>query len=196
MRLFGVEALRADGFVAAQLAGHPVPVQVEPTLADGLAVSKVGELAFSIAAPRVERVVTVDEESIALAMLRLVELEKSVVEGAGATTLAACMTGKLPEIAGLRTVLVLSGGNVDPSVLGRVIDIGRVADGRLCRFTAVVSDRPGGLARLTQAIAEVARAFKTFCTTGHLPDPTWDWPTCCAPSRPKTANTWNGCSHD
>jgi threonine dehydratase len=160
VRLFGVEAERAAGFVAAQLAGHPVRVGVEPTLADGLAVSKVGELAFSIAAPRVERVVTVDEESIALSMLRLVELEKSVVEGAGATTLAACMTGKLPEVAGLRTVLVLSGGNVDPSVLGRVIDIGRVADGRLCRFTAVVSDRPGGLARLTQVIADAGASIQ------------------------------------
>ncbi len=160
VRLFGVEAQRAPGFVAAQSAGHPVRVPVEPTLADGLAVSKVGELAFSLAAPRVERVVTVDEESIALSMLRLVELEKSVVEGAGATTLAACMAGKLPEIAALRTVLVLSGGNVDPSVLGRVIDIGRVADGRLCRFTAVVSDRPGGLARLTQVIADAGASIQ------------------------------------
>ncbi|MEX2112818.1 MAG: threonine ammonia-lyase [Pirellulales bacterium] len=160
VRIFGVQAERAAGFVAAQAAGHPVRVPVEPTLADGLAVAKVGELAFSIAAPRVERVVTVDEEAIALAMLRLVELEKSVVEGAGATTLAACMSGKLPELAGLRTVLVLSGGNVDPSVLGRVIDKGRVADGRLCRFTAVVSDRPGGLARLTKVIADAGASIQ------------------------------------
>jgi threonine dehydratase len=159
VRLFGVEADRAAGFIASQTAGHVVRVPVEPTLADGLAVSKVGELAFSIAAPLVERVVTVDEEAIALAMLRLVELEKSVVEGAGATTLAACMTGKLPELAGLRTVLVLSGGNVDPSVLTRVIDKGRVADGRLCRFTAVVSDRPGGLARLTKVIADAGASI-------------------------------------
>ncbi len=154
VRIFGVQAEHAPGFVAAQDAGHPVRTPVEPTLADGLAVSLVGELSFSIAAPRVERVVTVSEEQLALAMLRLLESEKSVVEGGGAAPLAACMAGKLPELDQAKTVLVLSGGNVDPSVLSRVIDKGRVADGRLCRFTAVISDRPGGLARLTQVIAE------------------------------------------
>jgi threonine dehydratase len=100
-----------------------------------------------------DRVVTVNEEELALAMLRLVELEKSVVEGAGAAPLAALMAGKLPETAGKRTAMILSGGNVDPLVLSRVIERGLVADGRLCRFTAVVTDRPGGLARLTEAIA-------------------------------------------
>jgi threonine dehydratase len=133
---------------------------VQPTLADGLAVSEVGALAFSTAAPRVERVVSVSEESLALAMLRLVELEKSVVEGAGAAPLAACLSGQLPELAGKQVVLILSGGNVDPSVLARVIDKGRVADGRLCRFTAVVSDRPGGLARLAQLIADAGGSIQ------------------------------------
>jgi threonine dehydratase len=154
VRVIGVEPERAAGFTAALAAGHAVRAPLEQTLADGLAVGKVGELAFAIAAPRVDRVVTVSEEALALAMLRLIELEKSVVEGAGAAPLAACMSGKLPELAGLRTVLVLSGGNVDPSILARVIDKGRVSDGRLCRFTAVVSDRPGGLARLARLIAE------------------------------------------
>jgi threonine dehydratase len=153
VRLVGVEPERAASFTAALAAGRPVRVPLEPTLADGLAVAEVGKLAFEIAAPRVDRVVTVSEEALALAMLRLVELEKSVVEGAGAAPLAACIAAKLPELAGLRTALVLSGGNVDPSILARVIDKGRVADGRLCRFTAVVSDRPGGLAKLTQVIA-------------------------------------------
>jgi len=87
-------------------------------------------------------------------MLRLAELEKSVVEGAGAAPLAALMAGKVPEVEGLRTVMILSGGNVDPLVLTRVIEKGLVADGRLCRFTAVVTDRPGGLAKLTTLIAQ------------------------------------------
>jgi threonine dehydratase len=160
VRVFGVEPERAAGFSASLAAGHVVKVSIEPTLADGLAVGKVGELAFAIAAPRVDRVVTVSEESLALAMLRLVELEKSVVEGAGAAPLAACMAGKFPELAGQRTVLVLSGGNVDPSILARVIDKGRVADGRLCRFTAVISDRPGGLARLAQVIADTGASVQ------------------------------------
>ncbi|HEV3137134.1 MAG TPA: threonine ammonia-lyase [Pirellulales bacterium] len=153
VRIIGVEPERAAGFIAALAAGRPVKVPLQPTLADGLAVGKVGELAFSIAAARVDRVVTVSEEELSSAMLRLAELEKSVVEGAGAAPLAAMMSGKLPELAALRTVFILSGGNVDPLVLTRVIEKGLVADGRLCRFTAVVSDRPGGLARLAQLIA-------------------------------------------
>ncbi len=70
------------------------------------------------------------------------------------------MAGKLPEVAGRRTVLILSGGNIDPVILGRVIDKGLVADGRLCRFTAAISDRPGGLARLTQLIAQTGASIK------------------------------------
>ncbi|MEX0978432.1 MAG: threonine ammonia-lyase, partial [Pirellulales bacterium] len=154
VRIFGVEPARAAGFSASLAAGHVVRVPVQPTVADGLAVGKVGELAFEIARQWIERVVTVSEEELSLAMLRLVELEKSVVEGAGAAPLAALMSGKLPELAGLRTVMILSGGNVDPLILNRVIEKALVTDGRLCRFTAVVVDRPGGLARLTQLIAD------------------------------------------
>jgi threonine dehydratase len=117
-------------------------------------------LPFEIARGRVDRLVTVSEEQLSLAILRLLELEKSVVEGGGAAPLAASLAGKLPELSGLRTVLVLSGGNIDPVILGRVIDRGLVADGRLCRFTAVVSDRPGGLARLAQLIAGTGASIK------------------------------------
>jgi threonine dehydratase len=160
VRLVGVEPARAAGFSASLAAGHVVRAPVEPTLADGLAVGKVGELAFEIARSRVERVVTVSEEELALAMLRLVELEKSVVEGAGAAPLAALMTGKFPELDGLRTVIILSGGNVDPLMLSRVIERGLVTDGRLCRFTAVVTDRPGGLAKLTKLIADTGASIQ------------------------------------
>jgi len=101
----------------------------------------------------VDKVVLVGEESIALAILRLIELEKGVVEGGGAAGLAALLEGKLLELAGKKVVLVLCGGNIDPTVLGRVIDHGLVADGRVTQFTALISDRPGGLASLTAAIA-------------------------------------------
>ncbi len=158
--IVGVEAARAASFTAALAAGQSVDVPVGPTLADGLAVGRVGDLPFELARGRVDRVVTVSEEELSLAVLRLLELEKSVVEGAGAAALAACMAGKLPELAGRRTVLILSGGNIDPVILGRVIDKGLVADGRLCRFTAVISDRPGGLARLAQLIAQTGASIK------------------------------------
>jgi threonine dehydratase len=178
VRIIGVEPAHAAAFSAAQVAGRPVKIALDPTVADGLAVGKVGDLAFSIAAPRIDHLVTVSEDELALAMLRLVELEKSVVEGAGAAPLAAAMCGKLPELAGRRTVLILSGGNVDPLILTRVIEKGLVAEGRLCRFTAVVSDRPGGLAQLAHLIAqsgasirEIAhdRAFsQTNITVAHV----------------------------
>ena len=133
---------------------------MRPTLADGLAIPQVGANAFQIARSLVDLTVTVTEEEIALAILRLVELEKSVVEGAAATPLAACMSGKLKELAGKRVVLLLCGGNIDPNVLSRVIERGLVADGRLGRFTAVISDRPGGLADLAAQIASTGVSVK------------------------------------
>ena len=156
----GVETLRSASFTAALEAGCPTPATVGSTLADGLAVPCVGGRAFEIARRVVDRVVRVDEEAVALAILRLVELEKGVVEGAGATPLAALIAGELPDLAGKRVVLCLCGGNIDPTVLGRVIEHGLAVDGRLARFTAVISDRPGGLARLTAALAETGASVK------------------------------------
>jgi threonine dehydratase len=99
-------------------------------------------------------VVKVSEDAIALAVLRLIELEKMVVEGAGAAPLAALVSGQLPELAGKRVAILLCGGNIDPLVLGRVIEVALAADGRLVRITAKISDRPGGLAILAAALAE------------------------------------------
>ncbi|HEY1784814.1 MAG TPA: pyridoxal-phosphate dependent enzyme, partial [Pirellulales bacterium] len=160
VRIIGVEPRSVPSFSASLAAGRPVAVPVQHTLADGLAVGTIGERSFSIARDRVDRVVSVSEEELALAVLRLVELEKSVVEGAGAASLAACMAGRLPELAGRRTVLLLTGGNIDPMVLTRVIEKGLVTDGRLCRFTAVISDRPGGLAHFAQRIAQTGASIK------------------------------------
>src|SRR5438128_9623219 len=127
---------------------------MKPTLADGLSVPKVGENAFQIARPLVERTVLVREHDIALAVLRLMELEKAVVEGAGAAPLAACLAGLVPEFKGRKVVLPLCGGNIDLTTLGRVLERGLASDGRLCRFTATISDRPGGLARFAGLLAE------------------------------------------
>ena len=158
--IVAVEAENVASFSAAVKAGKPTRIAIHPTLADGLAIPQVGSNAFQIAKPLVDLTVTVTEEQIALAILRLVELEKSVVEGAAATPLAACMSGKLKEFAGKRVVLLLCGGNIDPNVLSRVIERGLVADGRLGRFTAVISDRPGGLADLAAQIASIGASIK------------------------------------
>jgi threonine dehydratase len=159
-KVIAVEAEKVASFSAALEAGKPTSIAIQPTLADGLAIPQVGSNAFQIAKPLVDLAITVTEEQIALAILRLVELEKSVVEGAAATPLAACMSGKLKDLAGKRVVLLLCGGNIDPNVLSRVIERGLVADGRLGRFTAVISDRPGGLADLAAQIASTGASIK------------------------------------
>jgi len=159
-KVIAVEAENVASFSAALEAGKPTKIAMHPTLADGLAIPQVGANAFEIAKENVDLTVTVSEEQIALAILRLVELEKSVVEGAAATTLAACMFGTLRELAGKRVVLLLCGGNIDPNVLSRVIERGLVADGRLGRFNAVISDRPGGLADLAAQIASAGASIK------------------------------------
>ena len=153
VRIVGVEPARCASFTAALVAGHPVKVKATTTLADGLAVPEVGARSFAIARTRVDEVVTVEEDAIALAILRLAELEKGVVEGAGAAPLAAFLAGKLPGLRGKRVVLVLCGGNIDPLVFSRVIEHGLAVDGRLVKFEAVISDRPGGLADLAGTIA-------------------------------------------
>jgi threonine dehydratase len=159
-KIVAVEAQNVASFSAALEAGKPTKITMRPTLADGLAIPQVGTNAFQIARPLVDLTVTVTEEEIALAILRLVELEKSVVEGAASTPLAACLSGKLKELTGKRVVLLLCGGNIDPNVLSRVIERGLVADGRLGRFTAVISDRPGGLADLAAQIASTGASVK------------------------------------
>jgi len=156
----GVEPEHAACLTAALAAGHPVPVRLSHTLADGLAVAQAGSRPFEILRRVVDQVVTVDEATIALAVLRLIELEKSVVEGAGAAPLAAFLSGKLDGLKNKEVVLVLCGGNIDLTILDRVIEIGLVADGRLTRFTVSISDRPGGLARLAQVIAATGASVK------------------------------------
>ncbi|PTX98562.1 threonine ammonia-lyase [Opitutus sp. ER46] len=160
IRLIGVESTHTANLSAALRAGKPVVTARHATLADGLATLTVGTNAFALARDRVDEVVSVSEDWIALAILRMLELEKTVVEGAGAAPLAAMMAGKLPQLAGKRVALVVGGGNIDPSILSRVIEKGLVHDGRLTRFTARISDRPGGLAELSRVIASCGASIK------------------------------------
>jgi threonine dehydratase len=159
-KIIAVEAENVASFSAALEADKPTRTAMHPTLADGLAIPQVGTNGFEVARSLVDQTITVTEEQIAIAILRIVELEKGVVEGAAATPLAACLSGKLKAFAGKRVVLLFSGGNIDPNVLSRIIERGLVADGRLCRFTAVISDRPGGLADLASQIAESGASIK------------------------------------
>lgn len=160
VQVIGVESRHTPNFSAALAAGKPVPCEMLPTLADGLAVGQVGTNAFAIARERVDRVVQVSEDALALAIVRLMELEKSVVEGAGAAPVAALLEHHLSDLAGKSVVLCLCGGNIDLAILHRLIDLGLLVDGRLTRFSAVISDRPGGLAKLATLIAEVGATIQ------------------------------------
>jgi len=160
IEIVAVEPAAAPAFGAALAAGGPVGVPIRPTLADGLAVGRVGEVSFPLAEPLVDRLVTVDEEAISLAVVRLLELEKLVVEGAAAAALAAALRLPPGKAAGRPVVLLLCGGNIDLTMLDRVIDHGLAADGRRWRFTTRISDRPGGVARLTAVIAATGASVK------------------------------------
>jgi threonine dehydratase len=122
------------------------------TIADGIAVRERGSLTAPVIAAKVDAVVAVTEEEIANAILLLLEIEKTVVEGAGATTLAALINRPL-GLEGKAVVLVLSGGNIDVTVISRIIERGLVKDGRLVRLTVVLLDRPGALAGLAELVA-------------------------------------------
>ncbi len=123
--VIGVEPAHAAGLAVALHAGKPVRVPVSNTLADGLAVARAGEIALCVARRLVDRVVTVTEDELAVAVLRLHETENVVAEGAAAAGLAACLAGKLPELAGKQVVVPLTGRNIDPLVHARALSRAR-----------------------------------------------------------------------
>lgn len=159
-RVIGVESTTAPTLSTSLEAGHPVRVEVQPTIADGLAIAELGQLNFEICRSVVDDLVLVDEAQTALAVLQLLEKEKAVVEGAGATALAAATGPLRARLADKKIVLVLAGGNIDASVLSRVIERGLAADGRLCRVVCRVSDRPGSLATLLDLVGRSGASVK------------------------------------
>ncbi len=152
-RVIGVQAEVSAGMKAALTGGRRVLIPPATTLADGIAVRRVGEHTFELTRRHVDEVVTVSEEEIANAILLLLEIEKTVVEGAGAVPLAALVNTRV-ALQGKTVALVLSGGNIDVNLVSRIIDRGLVKDGRLARFSVLLRDRPGALARLTALVAE------------------------------------------
>jgi len=158
--VIGVEPEYCTSFSTALKVGHPVATPTIPSLADGLTVPTVGVNAFATGAPLIDKIVSVSEAWIAIAILRLIENEKAVVEGAGAVGLAAILAGLLPELKGKKVVAPLCGGNIDTTLLGRCLERGLAADGRLITFKVTVSDRPGGIAELARTISNVGVSIK------------------------------------
>ncbi|HEY2993793.1 MAG TPA: threonine ammonia-lyase [Methylomirabilota bacterium] len=153
VRVIGVQSAAVPAMERALAARERVRVPPGATIADGIAVRQVGSVTFAVVSRLVDTVVTVDEEELANAVLLLLEIEKTVVEGAGAAPLAALLNRPL-GLTGGNVALVLSGGNIDVTMLARIIERGLVKDGRLVRLGVVLQDRPGALARLTALIAE------------------------------------------
>ncbi|MDQ1446724.1 MAG: threonine dehydratase [Acidimicrobiaceae bacterium] len=152
-RVVGVEAAGATAMLAALEARRAVPVGAVSTMADGIAVKCVSELTLAHVQAFVDQVVTVDEEQISQAVLLLLERAKAVVEPAGAVALAALLCGKVPGNG--PAVALLSGGNVDPLLLTKLIDHGLSAAGRFLRLRIVLRDSPGALASVTAAVAKL-----------------------------------------
>ncbi|MGH9063222.1 MAG: pyridoxal-phosphate dependent enzyme, partial [Acidimicrobiales bacterium] len=149
----GVEAAGAASVRASLDAGRPVVLPEVSTMADGIAVRSPSELTLAHVASYVDELVTVTEEEMSRAIVLLLERCKAVVEPAGAAALAAILAGKVPGRG--PALAVLSGGNVDPLLLVRLIDHGLSAAGRYLMLRIVLSDRPGALASLTRAVAEM-----------------------------------------
>jgi threonine dehydratase len=150
-RVVGVQAEAVAPFPASFAAGHPVAVTCGTTMADGIAVARPGELAFTVLAEHADRVVTVSEESLSRALLLCLERAKQVVEPAGAAAVAGLL--EHPRAMEPPVVAVLSGGNIDPLLLSKVLRHGLAAAGRYLTFRCRLPDRPGALATL---LAEVA----------------------------------------
>ena len=163
VRIIGVEAVAAASAKASRDAGEVVKIAVSDTLADGIVTKRIGEITYPLIERYVDELVSVGEEEIAAAILLLIEREKTVAEGAGAVGLAALMTGSVTLSETDRAVLLLSGGNIDINMISRIIDRGLVFDGRLVRLAITVKDRPGSLAGLTRAVADMgANVLETY----------------------------------
>ncbi len=154
IKVYGVESLAFPSMQEALRSGHPVTIDAKRTIAEGIAVRRVGERTLELVQRYVDAVVSVDEEEIAEAILMLLEREKTVAEGAGAAPLAALLHHRLP-LAGKKVAVVVCGGNIDVTMISRIIERGLVKSGRMVRLLVKVQDVTGSLAKLTQAVAEV-----------------------------------------
>ena len=152
-RVIGVQAAGAASMYLSRHSGMPTELRSVSTIADGIAVKKPGDLTFDLCQRYVDEIVTVGEDEIASAILALMEGQKTVAEGAGATPVAACMFGKV-DTSEKKTVCVVSGGNVDVTTLSRVITKGLSKSGRLVELTTKVTDKPGSLLQLIQLVSQ------------------------------------------
>ncbi len=162
VRVVGVQAEAAAAFPVSLAAGHPVQLDSMRTMADGIAVGRPGDITFDAVRRHVDDVITVSEDALARALVGLLERSKQVVEPAGAAAVAALASD--PGAFETPVVAVVSGGNIDPLLLGKVVRHGLAASGRFLYLGVVISDLPGGLAGL---LTEVAAAGASVIDLVH-----------------------------
>ncbi|MGM0558051.1 MAG: threonine ammonia-lyase [Myxococcota bacterium] len=156
IRVVGIEPEVLPSMKTAFAEHHPVEVPAAQTLADGIAVQKVGDLTHKTCEKYLDDIVTVSEAEIANAILVMLEEEKTVAEGAGAAPVAALLAGKIPGITSSdRVCPIICGGNIDVNVISRIIERGLVAAGRLCRLDIRLDDVPGSLAQVLTLLADM-----------------------------------------
>jgi threonine dehydratase len=165
LRVVGVQAVNAAAYPPSLKSGVATEIRIAPTIADGIAVSKPGALNFEIVRETVDEIVTVTDDDIARAMLVLLERAKLVVEPAGAVSVAAILTGQVTNSG--TTVAILSGGNIDPLIMERVISRGLAASDRYLKIRLMLPDRPGQLARVAELISEANANVVEVLHTRH-----------------------------
>ena len=151
VRVIGVQAANSAAYPSSLAAGAPLTVDTTPTIADGIAAARPGDIPFEVISELVDEVVTVTDDDIARALLILLERAKQVVEPAGAVGVAAILAGKIQ--ASGPTAVILSGGNIDPLLLQRVVAHGLAASGRYMALQIPLPDRPGQLARVSELLS-------------------------------------------
>lgn len=165
VRIIGVQAENAAPYPVSLKAGHPVEIQTLPTIADGILVGRPGDIPFAIIRDLVDEVVTVTDDDIARALLVLLERAKIVAEPAGAVGVAAILAGKVQPHG--TTVAIVSGGNIDPLLLQRVVAHGLAASGRYMSMRIPLPDRPGQLARVSELLAHAGANVIEVLHTRH-----------------------------
>ncbi|HYA13291.1 MAG TPA: threonine ammonia-lyase [Syntrophales bacterium] len=153
VHIVGVQTEACPGAYRAREHGAPTRVEAEKSIADGIAVKQIGNITFPIIQEKLDDIVLVKEEEIAEAILMLLERKRILAEGAGAVPLAALLGGYIRFKKGMKTVLVISGGNLDSHLLDRVIRKGLFCHGRIMRISVCLEDVPGSLARLLSVVA-------------------------------------------
>jgi threonine dehydratase len=154
IKVYGVESDAMPGMFQSMKAGHVVSVPKKPTFSDGIAIETVGMLPFKYIKEYVDKIVLVDEDESAAAVLALMETEKTICEGSGAAAVAAMMFNKLPELHGKQVACMVTGSNIDMTLIGRIIDKGLFKSGRLARIHVSCLDVPGELARVLSVIKD------------------------------------------